>query len=318
MLPLISIGITCYNASDTIENAVRSALDQTWPNSEIIIVDDNSHDFSQEVLEQLAADHSNIKVLFQQDNCGVATARNLIIDAAVGEFLVFFDDDDESSAHRINEQYQRIISYENDFGIIDPVICHTARVQKYPDGTEHYEPTMGMNQGIVPNGELVALRTLIGRPIPNVLGSTATCSQMARLSVYRNLNAFDVLLRRSEDTDFNIRAALSGAHFVGLSEPLVVQNMTKALEKTLDNERHYSLKLIEKHREFIGKYTSAQFCHNWLLAKHDFLRTEYLKFSLKIIILFVTSPIFTLQRIKWALPSINTNLKLKSFHNDQK
>lgn len=318
MTPLISIGISCYNASDTIDKAIGSALGQVWPNLEIIIVDDNSSDDSQEVLKNFVAVHPDIRVVFQKVNGGVAATRNQIIHEACGEFLVFFDDDDESDPERISKQYKRIISYENDFSIADHVICHTARLQKYSDGTERYEPTMGVNHGIAPNGASVALRTLTGKPAPNTFGSTATCSQMARLSTYKKLKAFDVSFRRSEDTEFNIRAALSEAHFVGLEEPLVIQKMTKAPEKTLSDEEFYNLKLIEKYQAFIGNYTSSQFCHDWLVAKYCFLKKKHLSFGLKVVRLFIMSPVLTLQRIKWALPNVTSNFNFKSFHDDKK
>ena len=49
--PLITIGITCFNAENTIENALESAFSQDWPNLEVIVVDDNSTDKSFEILK---------------------------------------------------------------------------------------------------------------------------------------------------------------------------------------------------------------------------------------------------------------------------
>ena len=55
----------------------------------------------------------------------------------------------------------------------------TRRAEKYPNGQERYEQTMGTN-GIAPNGKEVSFTHLTGKPIPNIYGSAATCSQMAR------------------------------------------------------------------------------------------------------------------------------------------
>lgn len=316
MKPLISIGITCFNAADTIQKAVKSALDQTWPNIEVVIVDDKSSDGSFAILKVLSAEHDNVTVIAHPENQGVAGARNSIIDAAKGEFLAFFDDDDESHPDRIKLQYERIISYEDMIERAAPVICHTARKQIYPDGSEHYATTLGTNTGIVPNGEQVALRTLIGKPVPYVFGSTATCSQMARLSTYKQLDGFDTNFRRSEDTDFNVRAALVGSHFAGISEALVTQRMTKAEEKNLDEEEFYHLMLIDKHKGFIEKFGSSKFCRNWLINKHRFLKAKYLGFVSGLILLFITSPISTIQRLKWSIPGLQSNIKANSFHND--
>ena len=73
---------------------------------------------------------------------------------------------------------------------------------------------MGTNEGVVPHGIDVALRILMGKPMPNIFGSTATCSQMSRLGTYKALGGFDEDFRRSEDTEFNVRAAIYGAHFL--------------------------------------------------------------------------------------------------------
>ena len=51
-LPLITIGITCYNAEKTIRRAVDSALSQDWPNYEVIVVDDGSTDNSLKILRE--------------------------------------------------------------------------------------------------------------------------------------------------------------------------------------------------------------------------------------------------------------------------
>ncbi|MCH8285216.1 glycosyltransferase family 2 protein, partial [candidate division KSB1 bacterium] len=61
--PLITVGITCFNAEDTIERAVRSALNQRWPNLEVVVVDDRSTDGSFDVVEKLARDDTNLKIV---------------------------------------------------------------------------------------------------------------------------------------------------------------------------------------------------------------------------------------------------------------
>ena len=78
--PLITIGITCFNAQDTIDNAIQSALDQDYPNIEIIVVDDYSTDNSKKVIEDAYKDKINI--ILHEKNCGVAVSRNTIINNA--------------------------------------------------------------------------------------------------------------------------------------------------------------------------------------------------------------------------------------------
>ena len=150
--PLITIGITCYNAQDTIEDAVVSAVSQTWPRTEIVCIDDCSTDRSLDILEQLRKKYG-INILKNSKNCGVASARNRIIRAALGEFIAFFDDDDVSEPERLHLQFARIVNYENRYNKRPLVICHTARRIIYPGGRQRLEPTVGVSlEDAVPVG----------------------------------------------------------------------------------------------------------------------------------------------------------------------
>ncbi|MFP4465199.1 MAG: glycosyltransferase family 2 protein [Alphaproteobacteria bacterium] len=313
--PLISIGITYYRASDTIEKAVSSALAQTWENIEVIIVDDFSNDGQEYVLDRVEQQHSCVRVVRCSVNRGVAAARNEIICHAKGEFLAFFDDDDESLPERIEKQYERIVAYERDYAGGAFVICHSARMQRYPDGTQRYEQTIGTHEGVAPCGWDVALRILTGRPRPHVFGSMASCSQMARLSTYKVLGGFDEDFRRSEDTELNVRAALRGAHFPGIDEPLVDQMMTLTSDKALGDEKFYALQVLEKHKKFIERYAHYAFCRAWLEGKYDFLQRKYGGFLLKVARLFLRHPVLTMQRFIWALPNIGFNLRFIRFYH---
>jgi GT2 family glycosyltransferase len=102
-------------------------------------------------------------------------------------------------------------------------------------------------------------RILLGSPLPDGLGECATCSQMARLETYRQLGGFDSSLRRTEDTDFNIRLAQAGGHFVGLAQPLVDQYMTKTFDKSLADEHHYNIILLAKHKNLLKNPAQYEF-----------------------------------------------------------
>ncbi len=313
--PLITIGLTTYNAQDTIQDALDSALSQNWPDFQIIIIDDYSTDKTWDMLNE-AKDHNPDIYLFQNvKNMGVAVSRNRIIEEATGEFIAFFDDDDVSMPNRIEQQYQRIIQYEKEFANGHDVICHSARLQIYPDGQSHIEETMGMNEGsIAPNGQAVAERILTGKPFKHGYGSTATCSQMARISTYRKLNGFDSEFYRSEDTDFNIRLAIKGGHFLGVADPLVTQKMTMSDDKNLQSEKLFTLQLLKKHKNFIQSIGSYNACYKWIEAKYEYLSGAKYSFFKSIVELFLCHPIFVLQRIIWAIPNIGLNKRFSKFY----
>jgi glycosyltransferase involved in cell wall biosynthesis len=315
--PLISIGITAFNAQDTIESAVRSAYAQTWQNKEIIVVDDGSTDDTMQILQSLQALDPALRIIRGVTNSGVANSRNRLIAEAKGEFIAFFDDDDESMPDRLQKQFERISRYENVYAGGALVICHTARTQIYPDGARRYEGTMGTQvTDCAPYGSDVALRILVGQKSKHVFGSLATCSQMARLAVYKDCGGFDPDFRRSEDTELNVRLALAGAHFVGIEEPLVLQTMTLSNDKKLSEEKIYFLKLLQKNKIFIEKYYPYAACYSWSQARYDFLMGERKKFLFALLKLFLRYPVFTLQRVFWALPNIGFNFSFSRFHRE--
>lgn len=90
-LPLLSVIIPCYNDYEYIEKSVLSALNQTYPNKEVIVVDDGSDAETKTLLKKLTP---KITKLITQENQGQSTARNVGIREAKGEFILVLDSDD--------------------------------------------------------------------------------------------------------------------------------------------------------------------------------------------------------------------------------
>ncbi len=305
--PLVTIGMTCFNAEDTIERAVASAERQSWPNKEIVIVDDMSRDGSWEILCVLARRNPAIRLLRNPMNSGMATGLNGIIEAAKGEFLAFFDDDDESLPGRLEAQWRRIVQYEAAFARGGIVVCHTARRQRYPDGRERIEPTMGAKEGrVAPNGMAVARRILMGTPLKDGYGACASCSQMARVSTYRAVGGYNPSLRRRSDTDFTIRLAKAGGHFAGIAEPLVVQTMTKAEKNFAEDFRNVKA-MLDLHRDTLEAAGQYGFCRRWVEAKQAWLEGQMGAFALTAAGLAARHPVLTLRRALLATRSLGAH-----------
>ena len=90
--PLISIIISCYNQSGSIENAIDSALNNGYDNIEIIVINDGSTDNSTDVLKKYSI-NPKIKI-FSQENSGVSEVRNFGISISNGDFIQILDGDD--------------------------------------------------------------------------------------------------------------------------------------------------------------------------------------------------------------------------------
>lgn len=91
--PLVSIIVPVYNAEDYLERCIRSILQQTYENIELILVNDGSTDRSFEICQQFAAKDDRI-VLINKPNAGVSDSRNRGIAKAKGKYLQFADSDD--------------------------------------------------------------------------------------------------------------------------------------------------------------------------------------------------------------------------------
>lgn len=303
-IPLITIGLTVFNAQKTVAAAMESIFSQTWSNIEVVVVDDHSTDKSYHILKEWKKENSEKIRLFRLDkNSGVAAARNKILSESRGEFIAFFDDDDISCSHRLVNQWTRIIKYERDYADNMPVICHSSRYQLYPNGEKKIEKTMGLAANeVAPNGLSVAKRILLGTAAKNAYGSCATCSQMARTSTYKLVGGFDPQLRRSEDTDLIIRLAINGTHFPGISEPLVKQTMTATSDKTSLEEFNNMSKIFIKHKAFIDKYGNFDFVLMWHRLKLTYKSDSKILFLHELLKLFFKHPINTLKRLLMATP----------------
>lgn len=97
----MTIGIPCFNAARWIKASVDSALAQTWPEKEIIVVDDGSTDGSREILREFG---DAIRVSFAEHR-GSNPARNEILRSAKGEWIQYLDADDYLLPEKIARQF---------------------------------------------------------------------------------------------------------------------------------------------------------------------------------------------------------------------
>lgn len=91
--PLITFVVPCYKVDLYIENCIRSILKQTYNNIEVIPVNDGSPDKSGEIIDKMAFEDNRVKPIHKK-NGGVSSARNVGIEAASGDYIVFVDGDD--------------------------------------------------------------------------------------------------------------------------------------------------------------------------------------------------------------------------------
>lgn len=120
--PLISIVVPIYNVEKYVENCIDSIIEQTYPNLEIILVDDGSTDSSPQICDEYSKSDSRIKVIHKV-NGGLVSARKAGVRAATGDYIAYVDGDDwiepnmyEQLFHKINGADVIICGVERDYG----------------------------------------------------------------------------------------------------------------------------------------------------------------------------------------------------------
>jgi antigen flippase len=100
---LVSILIPAFNAERWIASSIKSAMGQTWPNKEIIIVDDGSSDATLDIARRF---ESNLVKVVAQTNKGASAARNKAFSFAQGDYIQWLDADDVLAPDKISEQME--------------------------------------------------------------------------------------------------------------------------------------------------------------------------------------------------------------------
>lgn len=105
----ISVVMAVYNGEKYLESAVKSIIDQTYRDFELIIINDGSTDGTKTIVDGIRDDR--VKVIHSSKNQGVAKARNLGVDIATGEWIAVQDADDISLPARLEEQLRYITAH---------------------------------------------------------------------------------------------------------------------------------------------------------------------------------------------------------------
>ena len=204
-LPRVSVIIPTYNRSKLLRVAVESVLAQTYPNIEVIVVDDGSTDD----MAAVAAQYGGRVTYLKQPNQDVAAARNTGIRAASGEYLSFLDDDDLILPTKIERQVQVLASC-SEAGLV-----HCRYYYANEDGNYLYKV------GLLPEGEV--LQKLVCKNFVWV------GAPLIRRQCFEQVELFDEEIPAiCADWDMWLRMAQAGYRFACVQEPLGVYRIHRA------------------------------------------------------------------------------------------
>lgn len=300
--PLVTIGLTCFNAADTIDRAIGSAIAQDYPNTEIIIVNDCSTDNSVEVVQNAIKDHPNARLINHEQNTGFAGALNSIISNAQGEFIAIFDDDDISLSHRISTQYKTIIDYEAKTGA-EYLVCWGSGYKLYDNGYKAHFKAIGSQPRVPVGRDLIACQLYMPRDEDVFFGGgTPSCSIMVRKRVYDAVGLYDTTMRRTEDTDFAIRVAMKGGHFIGCPEEVVIQTASVGHDKRPEVGQKSELALMAKYQHLFDSPRRYHYAQDWIALRFAHFGKKRIKSVFYLACLFIKYPVWTFQQFLRSAP----------------
>jgi glycosyltransferase involved in cell wall biosynthesis len=235
----VSVVMPAYGGEKYIAQSIRSVLDQTYPDLELIVVDDGSPDRTGEVVRALMAEDRRISYVYQQ-NAGQGKARNTGIRAARGDLIGFLDQDDLWETRKLELQIKEMDAARADVVFSNGFIFSEDDVaDESTTFSDWFTPLCGWFDGPSMFGLLYELDRI---PVLSALVRTRALHEVGYLEDdrrYQNCDDYDLWLRLAE----------SGSTFYGMEEKLVRYRLhSRQASQGRVQMFKAELAVLEKHR----------------------------------------------------------------------
>lgn len=206
--PKVSIVIIAYNEERFIKEAIESALDQNYENTEVILVDDGSKDKTVAIAKQF---EPNVKVISQKNSGNCSFPRNAGLAIATGEYVSFLDGDDILLPNKISEQVAILQRYPE----AALVVSNYCNFKGDEEQNDHFSNCPRLSSGFARLGsETILLVAGTSADIMLEENFTIASSPLFRMDRVRMLGGFRTELCACEDYHLNYR--------LGMEFPIVV------------------------------------------------------------------------------------------------
>ena len=195
----VSVIIPVFNRPDMIIDAVRTTLEQTYTDLEVIIVDDGSTDATASVVDQLVATDPRLKAC-HRNNGGPSAARNTGVGMATGTWLSFHDSDDLMHPERIAIQVAAIQQ------VTDPAVVMGAQVFE-------------IDPNVQPPPSIEAI---MATPPPWFYSNSILLSR----SLFNSIGGYEESLRLGEDTDLLMRLQRADVILLKTPDALITRRLS--------------------------------------------------------------------------------------------
>jgi len=229
MKPEISVIMSVYNGETYLEEAIRSVINQTFKNWELVVINDCSTDSTAEILERLASEDERIKVHTNEVNLRLPTSLNKAISLSTGKYIARMDADDICIPDRFEKQYKFMEEHKD-------IALSSCRFMTVKNGVY----ASGGAGGRCDNAAIKAM-LLVANPIlhPGVI---------AKAEVMKKFN-YDTTLTCTEDLELWTRMVMGNQKMAILPECLLIYRLhdKQIPSTTLERQHTEVLKIQQKY-----------------------------------------------------------------------
>lgn len=264
-MELVSIIIPFCNAKPYLEKCLDGIISQTYPNLEILLIDDGSTDGSAELSDDLAKKDTRITVI-HSPNLGVSNARNIGIRESKGEFIVFVDSDDLVEPDMVQVYVEHMIRYDVDL-VVSSFYEHYINKNKVVKYNMLYAGVVKSDHFL----EDVWEESFFGKNRKKLHPSCWGKLFKRSIITGRNIQ-FDITLKYGEDILFlfDYMMVIKNAYFLHDFYPYYYIIHDHSVTKKFETNRYWRWKyLIAKYREKLGKDYLEQYNRIYCLMALD-------------------------------------------------
>ena len=251
--PLVSIIIPVYKGDPYMRDAIDSALNQTYENIEVIVVNDGSPDDG--ATERIALSYGDKIRYFRKENGGVSTALNYGIKMMRGEWFSWLSHDDIYTPEKIEKQIKAVEEMENKACVVR---CGTGLMDKNKKPIKQDKKELS---GLISAKQMMRLFNLKRVTLYG-------CALLIHKEIIDKCGFFDEEMRFVQDADYWSRIMFNGYNFVSIADQLVSvrihdQQMTKKISDKFEPELQIFV------RKMIGYYNIDKTANRRLIMDYS-------------------------------------------------
>lgn len=260
----VSVIIPTYNREKVIERSVRSVLNQTYKNIEVIIVDDGSKDNTEEIINSINDERI---IYYKQKNGGASKARNTGVKLSTSDYIAFHDSDDSWREDKLEKQMNYMMEHPEFSMVYCDYLMHKV------DGTTYAVPN---DFNVIGQLEGDMFLTLL---VNNTIG---TPTMLLKKELFEEFEGFDDSLNCLEDWDFALR--FSEYYYIGYVNEVLMDAYQQPGSVSTNGQGYFEARcrMISKYKDVLWKNGLFDFVVGELFKlaeKHNYLEQVKVKLS---------------------------------------